>query len=80
MFQRAALSSGENRFVDLLRIFFLAENKAAPGAAEGFVGGAGNNVRIGNRRHMKSGGDKPRNMSHIHHKVSADLVGNLSEF
>ena len=80
MFQRAALSSGENRFVDLLRIFFLAENKAAAGASEGFVGGACNHIGIGNRRHMQPCGDKSRNMRHINHKVSADLVGNLSEF
>ena len=80
MFQRAALSSGENRFVDLLRIFFLAENKAAPGASEGFVGGAGNYICIGNRRHMNSCGDKSRNMRHINHKIRADLVCDFAEF
>ena len=80
MLKRAALRSREHGFVDLLRELFLAENKSSAGASESFVGGAGNHICIGNRRHMQPCGDKSRNMRHINHKIRADLVCDFAEF
>ena len=80
MLKRAALRSREHGLVDLLCELFLAENKSAAGASEGFVGGACDHIGIGNRRHMQPCGDKSRNMRHINHKVRANLVCDFAEF
>ena len=77
MHQRPALGAGEHRFVDGLGQLFPAEDHAAPGAAQGLMGGGGHHVGIGHGIHMTAGGHQTRDMGHIHHQLRAAGIGDL---
>ncbi len=78
--ERATLGAGENFAIDLLGDFFIvAEDEAAAGAAEGFVGGGGYNMGVGEGRGVNSGGDETGDVGDVGHEIGADGVGNLAE-
>ncbi len=78
--QGAALGAGEDGGVQLfgdLRI--VAQQHAAPGSAEGLVGGGGDHVGVGDRGWMEPGGHQAGDVSHVHEQVGPHLVGDLRE-
>ena len=78
--QGAALGAGEDGGVQLfgdLRI--VAQQHAAPGAAEGLVGGGGHHVGVGDRGGVEPGGHQAGDVSHVHEQVGPHLVGDLGE-
>ena len=78
--KRAALSSGEDSFIYLLGKLFFAKDHTAAGPAQGFVGGGGNNIGIGNGGGMCAAGNKSRDVGHINKKICADFLGDVCKF
>jgi hypothetical protein len=78
--ERPALQAGENRRIDLLGDFRIVhQDHAAARATQGFVRGRGHHMGIWQRRGMRSAGDQPGDMGHVHHQPGADRVGDLAE-
>ena len=75
--QRAALSAGEDALIDSLCKLLFAENDTAAGTAKGLMGGAGNDISIGNGVHVKACSDKTCDMSHIYHEQRTDLMSDV---
>ena len=69
--QRAALGAGENGLVDGLGVLLLAEDQAAPGAAEGLVGSGGDHVGVGHGVLVEPGSHQAGDVGHIHHELGA---------
>src|SRR5207248_9885577 len=76
--ERSALDSGKNGRVDLFREFFLAENDSAARAAQTFVGGGGDELRVRNRSWMLAAGDQTRNVRHVDEEERTHRVGDLA--
>ena len=80
MLQRAALGAGEDGRVDALgNVFVVGQDQAAPGPAQGLVGGGGHHVGVGHRILVHAAGHQARNMGHIHHEHGAVAVGDLAQ-
>ena len=79
MHQRPALGAGEDGLVDGLGVLLPAENHAAAGAPQRLVGRRGDEIGVGHRVRVQAGGNKARDVGHIHHKVGAHGVGHLTE-
>ena len=79
MLQRAALGTRENSLVDGLGVLLLAQDQAAAGAAQRFVGGGCHHVGIGHGVRVQASGHKPRDVRHIHHKQRAVFPGDLRD-
>ena len=81
MHQGAALAAGENRRVEFLLQFLVGpgQDKAAAGAAQGFVGSGGHHVRKRDGVGVDPGGHQACHVGHIDHQVGADPVGNRAE-
>ena len=80
MFQRAALSAGEDCRIDFFRQFLaVGQNHSAAGAAQGFVGGGGDNVGAVKRVGMAAAGNQTGKMRHVDHQISSRFIGNLAE-
>ncbi len=92
--ERAALGAGEHGGVDLLGEvdglhlagldvllgdLVLAQDHAAAGAAQGLVGGGGDNVGIGHGALVNASGDETGDVGHIDHEESADGISDLTE-
>ena len=75
--ERAALSAGEDGLVDGFRQTLPAEDHAAPGTPQGFVGGGGDHVGIGDGRGVYPRCHQTGDVCHIHHQIGARLVGDL---
>ena len=63
--------------VQKLGVLLLAEDHAAAGAAEGFGGGGGDEIRVGDGAGDYADGHQAGNMGHVHHEVGAHLPGRL---
>ena len=79
MVERAALQAGEHRLVDDRRQLLGAQDGAAARAAEGLVGGEGDDVGDGHRRRVGAAGDEAGDVGGVEHEVRADLVGDVAE-
>ncbi len=79
MLQRAALGTRENSLVDGLGVLLPAQDQAAAGAAQRFVGGGCHHVGIGHGVRVQASGHKPRDVRHIHHKQRAVFPGDLRD-
>ena len=77
--KRTALNAGEDCLINLLCELLAAENHTAARTAEGLMRGGGDDIRRGNGRGMLAGSHKTCNVRHIHHEISADLIGNRAE-
>ena len=71
MHQRTALRAGEKRAVDILRVFFAAQNHSAARAAQSFVRGGGNEIGVRHRARMDARGDQSRDVRHVHEEHRA---------
>ena len=71
----AALGLGKDGPVHVPGELRSGEDEGAPGAAQGLVGGGGDDVGVGQGRGMGTAGNEAGNMSHVHHQGGADLVG-----
>ena len=80
MLKRTALGAREDGLVELLcKLLVVREDNAAARAAQGLVGGGGDDVRIRNRALVQTGRDQTCDVRHIDEQVSADLVRDLCE-
>ena len=77
--KRAALRARENTFVDVRRVLFLGQDDAGAGAAQGFVGGAGDDVGVVAGVGMQARGHQSGEMRHIHQENRAYRVCNLTK-
>ena len=78
--QRAALQAGEDRRVDLLRDgLVVGQDHAAARAAQGLVGGGGDDMGMAERGGVHARRDEAREMGHVDHEQRADLVGDGAE-
>ena len=64
-------------------IFFarsaVRQDDPAARAAEGLVGGRGDDVGVRHGRRVQTGGDQACEVGHVDHQVGADLVGDPAE-
>ncbi len=79
MHQRSALNAGEHLSVNVGSKLFFTEDHAAARSAQGFVRCGGHKVGMRHRVGMATSGNETRDVCHIHHQISADAVGNLSQ-
>ena len=77
--ERSALGAGEHDFVDIGSEFRFAKNHAAARAAEGFVGGRGDDIGPIARVGMHTGGDQAGEVGHVDQENGADRIGHLTE-
>ncbi|MOA04655.1 hypothetical protein D3C78_1242220 [compost metagenome] len=78
--QGAALIAGEDGRVQLLRqIGVIGKDHAAAGAAQGLVGGGGDDMGVRHRVRIFAAGDQTGIMGHVDHQISADFVGYSAE-
>ena len=77
--QRAALNSGENCAVDLLRKLRLAEDKAAARPAKRLMRGSSNHIREPEGGRMLFCGHEAGNVCHVHHQVCAHFIRDFTE-
>ena len=75
----AALGAREDLAVDRLGVRLAAEDQAAARAAQGLVGGGGDDLGVRHRVGVKPRGDEPGDVGHVHHHGRPDLAGNLGE-
>ena len=82
MHQRAALDTGENRFIKIIFIsrFLIAENQTAPWSAQCLVRRRGHHIRIRYRAWMEICRHQTGNMGHIHHQNSSHFIRHFPEF
>ena len=79
--QRAALQAGENGGVERFFVSVVAaQNHAAAWAAQGFVGGGGNEVSVRHGVGVFAGGNQAGIVCHIHKQIRAHFVGDFAEF
>src|SRR5262249_58639072 len=57
----------------------LGQDDPAAGAAEGLVGGGGDDVRVRHRGGVQAGGDQPGEVGHVDHQVGVHRVGDAAE-
>ena len=69
----------EDIFVDRFGLLSLAHHDATPGSAQGFVGGRGDEVGIGNRIRMEPCGNQPGDVGDVYQQIGTDRLGNLLE-
>ena len=74
----AALHSGEDGCIQFFGVFLLADDEAAAGAAQGFMRGGGDEVRIGNRIRVLPPCHQARDVGHVHEQVGTAGPGNLA--
>jgi hypothetical protein len=79
MHQRAALNAGEDRRVDRLFVLGLHQDQAAARAAQGLVGGRGDDIGMRHRIGVEARGDEAGVVRHVHHENGADRLGHLGE-
>jgi len=79
MHERSALNAGEHGAVQILGVFFLAQDQAAPGSAQGLVGGRGDEISVGDGAGVMTRGHEAGDVGHIHHHERTDLVANGAE-
>ncbi len=72
--QRASLQAGEDRLVDLRAQLGRGQDGATPRAAEGLVGGEGDDVGDADRAGVRATGDEPRDVGDVEHQQRAHLV------
>ena len=77
--ERAALDAGEDLAVDRLGVRLAAEDQAAARAAQGLVGGGGDDVGVRHRGGVQPGRDQAGDVGHVHHQGRPDLAGDLGE-
>ena len=76
--QRAALLAGEDALVDGCGELLLAENKSGARAAQRFVRGGGDDLRVRHGRGMHAAGDEAGEVRHVDDEQRAHLVGDLA--
>ena len=79
MDEGAALRAGEHVAINILTELFLGEDDAGAGAAEGFVGGGGDDVRVFAGVGVEAGGDEAGEVGHVDEKKGADGIGDFAE-
>ncbi len=80
MHQRAALKTGEDRGIELLRdLGIIGENHAAARTAQGLVRRRGDDMRMREGRGMRAAGNQPGEMRHVDEKIGADRIRDLPE-
>ena len=72
--QRAALLAGEDAAIYTGGELLLAEDQAAAGAAQGLVGGGGDDVGVGDGRGVGVACDEAREVGHVDHEVRPGFV------
>ena len=77
--QGTTLAARENGGVDFLGQRLLAEDHAAPGAAEGLVGSGGHYVGIRHRGGVEPHSHQASDMGHIHKQIGSHLVGDIGK-
>ena len=77
--ERATLEPGEHRAVDLLGQVVAAQDGAAARAAQGLVGGEGDDVGDPDRARVGAAGDEAGRVRGVEHEEGADRVGDLPE-
>ena len=73
--ERTALLAGKDAAIDACGEVLLAEDEAGAWAAEGFVGGGGDDLGVRDGRWMDAAGDEAGEVGHVDHEVGADFVG-----
>src|SRR6185437_4737335 len=76
--ERAALLAWKHAAIDAGSEILLAEDQSGARAAQGFMRGGGDDVRVRYWRGMHARGNQAGEMSHVDDKKSADFVGNLA--
>ena len=79
MHERPPLYAGKYPLIDLLSIFFPAQDQPSPGPPQGLMGCGSYNVCIGDGVHVRSARHQAGNMSHIHHKQGAYRIRNIPQ-
>ena len=76
--QRAALAAGEDAAVDVfVELFVVGEDQAAARAAEGFVGGGGDDVGVREGGRVRAADDQAGDVGDVGHQQRADFIGDL---
>ena len=70
--QRSALDTGKHSGIDLFCESFFAYDDAAAGPAQTFVGGGGDELRVGDGAGMLTSCNEPGNVRHVDEKNGAD--------
>jgi len=79
MHQRAALNAWEDARIDLFgQIIVICEDHAATWAAQSFMCGGGNHMRMTDRARIHTGCNQAGIVRHIHHQNRADRIGNFA--
>ena len=73
--ERSALVSGEDIFVDRGGELLPGEDEAGTWSAQRLVGGAGDNLRVRNRRWMHASGNETGEVRHINDENGAAFIG-----
>ena len=80
MDQRTTLQAREDRRVDLLsKCLVVRQDDATTPSAQRLVRRRGDNMRMRHRVRVHAGGNKARDMGHIHHQVGVDGIGDFAE-
>ncbi len=77
--QGAALRAREDGFVNRPGILLFAQDEAAAGATQGFVGGGSHHIRIRNGGFMQAGSNQAGNVGHVCHEHGAHHVRDFAE-
>ena len=78
--QRPALEAGKDRRVDLLgEVLVVGQDHAAARAAQGLVGGRGDDMGVRERRGMRAARDQPGEMGDVDDEIGADRVADRAE-
>src|ERR671925_362060 len=80
MHQRPALEPRKHRRIDLLRDgFVVGEHQPSARPAQSLMRRRGDDMGVREWRRMHAARDKPSEMRHIDHEISADGIGYLAE-
>lgn len=80
MHEGATLCAWEDGAVDLLgEVLAVGEDETATGAAEGFVGGSGDDVCVGDGGGVNTRGDEPCDVCDVGHEECAAFIGDGAE-
>ncbi len=79
MHEGTALHAGEEGAIQVLGEALLAEDEPAAGAAQGLVGGGGDEVGVGNGAGVVPGGHQAGDVGHVDHHEGAHLVRDGAE-
>ena len=78
--QRPALQAREHRRIDLLGDrLVIGQHHAAARAAQGLVGGGGDDMGVAERGRMLARRDQPGKMGHVDEQIGSDLVADRAE-